>query len=371
MRRTPAPGSPSSACRGTPNYSTGGRARGTRWTSSRRTRTWSPAAPSTRAASRSSSSGTGRAKYDLAIQLHGGGGSSNPFVERLGARVTAGARDTHLGAPALDRWVTYAYYQHEVLRFLEVVGLVGAPPVTLEPRLALTAADVRHADAALPATAQPLVALHPGASDPRRRWPPASFAAVATALADQGCRVAVVGHGPDDARAAAEIAATSPAVDLVGSLDMKALVGVLARARLVIANDSGPRHVAAALGTPTVGVYWVGNVINAGPLLQGAAPDRGDLPADVPRLRRQPGEHRHGAVPPRRLVRRRRHRRGGPEALARPARRPVTQSTSSGLIRDTLQIRNRRAARLLSRRDPASQATSTVTSSATAVMSPP
>jgi len=205
-------------------------------------------------------------RYDLAVQLHGGGGNSNPFMERLGARVTAGARDN--GAPPLDRWVRYAYYQHEVLRFLEVVGLVGAPPVTVEPRLALTAADVRHAEAALPVTAQPLVALHPGASDPRRRWPAASFAAVATVLAEQGCRVAVVGHGPDDARAAAEIAASSPAIDLVGALDMKAMVGVLARARLVVANDSGPRHLAAALGTPTVGVYWVGNVINAGPLLR-------------------------------------------------------------------------------------------------------
>jgi ADP-heptose:LPS heptosyltransferase len=91
---------------------------------------------------------------------------------------------------------------------------------------------------------------------------------VATALAEQGCRVAVVGHGPDDARAAADIAANSPAVDLVGALDMKAMVGVLARARLVVANDSGPRHLAAALGTPTVGIYWVGNVINAGPLLR-------------------------------------------------------------------------------------------------------
>ena len=205
-------------------------------------------------------------RYDLALQLHGGGANSNPFIERLGARVTAGACDN--GASPLDRWVRYAYYQHEVLRFLEVVGLVGAPPVTVEPRLALTAADVRHADAALPVTAQPLVALHPGASDPRRRWPPESFAAVANALSDEGCRVAVVGHGADDARAAAQIAASSPAIDLVGALDMKAMTGVLARARLVVANDSGPRHLAAALGTPTVGVYWVGNVINAGPLLR-------------------------------------------------------------------------------------------------------
>jgi ADP-heptose:LPS heptosyltransferase len=206
------------------------------------------------------------ARYDLAVQLHGGGGNSNPFIQRLAARVTAGARDS--GAPALDRWVRYAYYQHEVLRFLEVVGLVGAAPVTVEPRVALTAADVRHAEAALPVSAQPLVVLHPGASDPRRRWPVTSFTAVARALATQGCRVAVVGHGPDDARAAAAICADSPAVDLAGALDMKGMVGLLARARLVVANDSGPRHLGAALGTPTVGVYWVGNVINAGPLLR-------------------------------------------------------------------------------------------------------
>jgi ADP-heptose:LPS heptosyltransferase len=206
------------------------------------------------------------AAYDLAVQLHGGGGNSNPFVERLGARVTAGARDT--GAPPLDRWVRYAYYQHEVLRFLEVVALVGAPPVTIEPRLALTAADVRHGEEALPISPQPLVVLHPGATDPRRRWPPESFARLACALADRGCRVAVVGHGPDDARAASHIAERSDAVDLVGALDMKAIAGVLARARLVIANDSGPRHLGAALGTATVGIYWVGNVINAGPLLR-------------------------------------------------------------------------------------------------------
>jgi ADP-heptose:LPS heptosyltransferase len=205
-------------------------------------------------------------RYDLAVQIHGGGGSSNPFMERLGARVTAGARDA--GAPQLDRSVRYAYYQHEVLRFLEVVALVGAPPVTIEPRLALTAADVRHAETALPISAQPLVVLHPGASDPRRRWPVESFAEIARALADRGSRVAVVGHGPDDARAGVRIAELTDAVNLVGALDMKAMVGVLARARLVVANDSGPRHLGAALGTPTVGVYWVGNVINAGPLLR-------------------------------------------------------------------------------------------------------
>ena len=72
-------------------------------------------------------------RFDLAVQLHGGGRHSNAFVRRLGARVTAGSRAPD--APPLDRTVPYTPYQHEVHRFLEVAGLVGAAPVTLEPRL--------------------------------------------------------------------------------------------------------------------------------------------------------------------------------------------------------------------------------------------
>lgn len=207
-----------------------------------------------------------REGYDLALQLHGGGGNSNPFLTALGARVTAGSRDTD--APPLDRWTRYAYYQHEVLRFLEVVGLVGAAPVTLEPRLTVTDTDRAAAEEALPTTDAPLVAVHPGASDPRRRWPAESFAAVAEQLAECGAQVVVVGHGEEDAGAAAQIAACGnrPVVDLVNRLSLPALAGVLGRARLVLGNDSGPRHLAAAVGAATVGVYWCGNLVNAGPL---------------------------------------------------------------------------------------------------------
>ncbi|SFP76669.1 ADP-heptose:LPS heptosyltransferase [Geodermatophilus dictyosporus] len=204
--------------------------------------------------------------YDLALQLHGGGGNSNPLVAALGARVTAGARDA--GAPALDRDLPYAHDQHEVLRCLEVAGLVGAVPVELAPRLALTPADAAAADAVLPAGPAPLVALHPGAQDPRRRWPAGSFAAVADALAAEGVHVVLVGSGADDRQAADAIRAASsaPLLDLVGRLPLGALAGVLARCRLVVANDSGPRHLAEAVGTATVGVFLERNLLNAGPL---------------------------------------------------------------------------------------------------------
>src|SRR5215218_8022009 len=86
-------------------------------------------------------------RFDLAVQLQGGGCHSNPFVCRLGARVTAGSQAPD--APSLDRTVPYTGHQHEIYRFLEVVGLVGAAPVTLEPRLQVTAHDRAAAAAAL------------------------------------------------------------------------------------------------------------------------------------------------------------------------------------------------------------------------------
>ncbi len=207
-----------------------------------------------------------RRRYDLALQLHGGGASSNPFVRALGARLSAGARDR--GAPPLDRDVPYAVTQHEVLRLLEVVGLVGARTAALEPSLAVTARDRAAAAAVLPDDGRPLVALHLGASDPRRRWPVPRFATVADDLAARGARLVVVGTGPDDARAADALRTTvrRPVVDLVDRLGLPALTGLLERCSLVVANDSGPRHLAAAVGAPTVGVFLAPNALSAGPV---------------------------------------------------------------------------------------------------------
>jgi ADP-heptose:LPS heptosyltransferase len=207
-----------------------------------------------------------RRRYDLAVQLHGGGAHSNPFVRALDAALAVGARDR--GAPALDRDVPYVVTAHEVLRLLEVVALVGARTADLEPVLAVTAPDLAAAAAVLPDDGRPLVALHLGASDPRRRWPVARFAAVADDLAARGARVVVVGSGPDDARAARALrtAVRTPVVDLVGRLGLPALTGLLARCSLVVANDSGPRHLAAAVGASSVGVFLAPNALTAGPL---------------------------------------------------------------------------------------------------------
>ncbi|WP_144758650.1 glycosyltransferase family 9 protein [Curtobacterium sp. 9128] len=216
-----------------------------------------------------------RGRFDLAVQLHGGGRNSNPFLLRLGAPHTVGTATED--AEVLERWVRYVYYQHEVLRGLEVAALAGAEPVTLDPRIAVTDAE-RAAVRERLGVDHTLVAMHPGATDPRRRWSPERFAAVAVARLAVGDDVVLVGDDSDRPAADAIVATVRDQSgpehaarlhDLVGSLPLAELPAVLGAADVMVGDDSGPRHLAVAVGTRTVGVFWFGNVINAGPLDRG------------------------------------------------------------------------------------------------------
>jgi ADP-heptose:LPS heptosyltransferase len=206
-------------------------------------------------------------RFDLALQMHGGGLHSNPFTSNMRARVSAGLRAP--GSPPLDLELPYVYYQSEVARLLEVVGLVGAVPLDFDPRLTVTGADLEKASAVLPPDARPLVVLNPGATDSRRRWPPERFGAVGNAAVRAGARVAVIG-GPLDRELSRAVldSMREPALDLAGRLDLGGLAGLLSGCRVLVSNDSGPLHLGAAVGAATVGIYWCGNLINAGPLFR-------------------------------------------------------------------------------------------------------
>ena len=204
-------------------------------------------------------------QFDLALQMHGGGRYSNPFIRRLAARVTVGLKGSD--APALDRWIPYTYWQPEVARYIEVVSLVGARPTTLVPHLTVTARDLAEAEEVVPSTDAPLVLLNPGATDPRRRWTAAGFAAVGDSLAELGARVILHGCGAEReiTREVVDLM-RADAVDVAGHLSLRALVGLASRCSVVVSNDSGPLYVCAAAGAPTVGIYWCGNLPTSGML---------------------------------------------------------------------------------------------------------
>lgn len=205
--------------------------------------------------------------FDLAIQMHGGGRYSNPFARRIGARLTVGPRTSD--AAALDRWIPYVFFQHEILRQLEVVSLVGATAINLEPSITVIEKDLNEAKSVVgPALSSDfLVALHPGASDPRRRWPAEKFAAVGDALASVGAQVVITGTKEEQYLAeAVGNAMKADGRNLCGLISLRGLAGLLSRCRLVVSNDSGPLHLAAAVGSATVGIYWCFNLINYGPI---------------------------------------------------------------------------------------------------------
>jgi ADP-heptose:LPS heptosyltransferase len=203
--------------------------------------------------------------FDIAIQMHGGGRYSNPFVLRLGAKMTVGLKTPD--AVPLDHWVPYIYYQPEILRYLEVVSLLGAKTTELEPRNTVTAKDLDEAKNVVSVSGKPLVVLHPGATDSRRWWGVEKFAAVGDALADAGADVVVTGTKSE--RSLVETVITkmnAQTQNLCDRLSLGGLAGLLKLSSLIVSNDSGPLHLAAAIGCATVGIFWCGNLITAGPL---------------------------------------------------------------------------------------------------------
>ncbi|CUI06009.1 glycosyltransferase family 9 protein [Massilia sp. P8910] len=209
-----------------------------------------------------------RSGIDLAVQLFGGGRHANPFIRRLGARLTVGmcAGD----AEPLDRNVRHEGVVNRRLQLLEVAALAGAAAWPMRRELDVTGDDLAQAARLLPpARDGPLVLLQPGASDPRRRWPVRRFAALADVLVREGASVAVNGT-EEEAPLVRELigAMRRPAIDLSGKVSLGALCGIVARCALVVSNDTGPLHLALAIGTPAVGIYWLTNLIESAPLRQ-------------------------------------------------------------------------------------------------------
>jgi ADP-heptose:LPS heptosyltransferase len=104
---------------------------------------------------------------------------------------------------------------------------------------------------------RPVALLVPGAAPtrPAKRWPAPCYAALARRLADAGFAVRLVG-GPAEADIAEGIAAIAPdAMNLVGKTDLAGLAALGARAALAVSNDTGPAHIIAAAGAPTVVLF--------------------------------------------------------------------------------------------------------------------
>jgi len=156
--------------------------------------------------------------------------------------------------------------RHEVRRQLDLVGHVGWHATDERLRFRLRQPDVARIDAWLDGEwmepgERPLVVVHVGATAPSRRWPAERFGQVADVLAyEQGARIVFTG-AVDEAGLVANARACmkQPSHSLVGRLTLGQLGALIARADLLVGNNSGPAHLAAALGSPVVDVYALTN----------------------------------------------------------------------------------------------------------------
>jgi ADP-heptose:LPS heptosyltransferase len=196
-----------------------------------------------------------RHHFDLAIQMHGSGSLSNPLTMLLGAERNAGFFVPGQFCPDPQHFAPWDEGEHEILRYLRLMEFLGVPAQGRQLEFPLTDVDFRalqRSCSALPAPGS-YVCVHPGAQLQSRRWLPQRFAEVADRLADEGWKIVLTGSaGEADLVRSVRYAMRRPALDLCGKTELGALAALIVQARLVVSNDTGISHIAAALATPSV-----------------------------------------------------------------------------------------------------------------------
>ena len=203
---------------------------------------------------------------DLAVGLQGSGLASNAFLQLLGARRLAGFHPPGVPPPADGDWVPFRPHGHEAERLLRVAPVLGGEAATPagdpSPALEFPVRSADWADLERVPGAGRLVpggyaVVHAGANGPDRRWPVDRFARVARSLVDDGLTVVLTGTA-GEASLTGAIAAALPhgsCLDLAGRTGLGTLAALVDGARLVVTNDTGVSHVAAARRVPSVVVF--------------------------------------------------------------------------------------------------------------------
>ncbi|MFD2756076.1 lipopolysaccharide heptosyltransferase II [Comamonas terrae] len=166
-------------------------------------------------------------------------------------------------APEQDTCIATA--RHEVQRQLDLVHHVGYETADEHLRLRYDGNDVQQMQQALAAAGgspdRPYIVIHPGASAASRRYPADRYGVVAQALQAHGDYQVVFTGSDEEAELVAQAASRMerPPINLAGRLSLGGLAALIAGARALLCNNTGPAHLAAALGTPVAVLYALTN----------------------------------------------------------------------------------------------------------------
>jgi heptosyltransferase I len=200
-------------------------------------------------------------RYDVAVEMQGAVRAAMVARWARTGRIVGEAQPRERVARWLFNERVETRGVHVIEQSVEVANAIAGDhlpiPLPLLPRD--PAAEARAAE--LP---QPLVLLSPGAGWGAKRWPAERYGEVARRLAEEGCSV-VVNCGPAEEGLARQIAETSGGAARALPLEMADLIAVTRRATLAIAGDTGPLHLASALGKPVVGIFGPTDPARNGP----------------------------------------------------------------------------------------------------------
>ena len=196
-------------------------------------------------------------RFDLAIDFTPGDPLRGALlVARTRARLRAGFRGGgrevffNIRAPHSNR------RRHFIDRNRDLLEALGVPRFAHSPKLVVTTEEADRARSRLASlgAGSPRVAVHPGGHYPSQRWSPECYADVITLLTGGSAAACVVLSGPGEEADARRICASTPDALSTGPLTIREMMAVLAVCDLFVGNNSGPLHIAGALGVPTVSV---------------------------------------------------------------------------------------------------------------------
>lgn len=217
-----------------------------------------------------------RSRYDVAIDLQGliksavlARSSGAPRVVGFSSRQARERAARLFYTDAYDPGRGGLYDPRDTRHIVDVnLGLLSVLGITAAAR-EFPIEDV-DSDAALIARQQTggrYALLNPGAAWPNKRWPPSRLAAIAIALRARHGLMSVVLWGPGEELLAADVVAGADGAAVVSpKTSIADLVALARRAALMVSGDTGPTHIAAALGTPIVGIYGPTRPARNGPM---------------------------------------------------------------------------------------------------------
>ncbi|WP_225895265.1 glycosyltransferase family 9 protein [Leptolyngbya sp. NIES-2104] len=196
-------------------------------------------------------------QFDLAVQMHGSGIVTNPLTLELGAARTIGFFQPSQPCPDPASFLPFVETEHEILRYLRLLEFVGIPASDSEMEFPIADADRQEFQTLSQIHGlQRYACIHAGASVPSRCWSSDRFAQIAEYLSQRGWQIVLTGTCAE--RGLTESIARlikAPTINLAGRTSLGTLAALLEGCKLLVCNDTGISHLAAALKVPSVVIF--------------------------------------------------------------------------------------------------------------------